>query len=396
MIRNLLKIIFTIAATAMAVSCGHGSIVLNRIVTDVRPGDTILVNYNDTATLALQDFIDSVKYVALETNSECPIGKIDALLLTDSVIVVVDYRIASAVYLFDYDGKFRGRVSQQGNGPHEYLNLTNVALSYDNSMIVVQDRQKDNYLWFDLNGNFIRSTDGTPNGGDTEYVGANCLVHETEGIGGINKRNDNSAFVVTDSSYNVKYTFCDKQYNKYMRVTYRHPLTRQGSRIIGRRVADNSIYQFTENGPVAIHYVKIVPDDFANSKFDDSESFFKEQRLHQSLDETFLETDNYSYFSVSQDYRQDYLYSHSDRQLYRIKTNFNHLIYGFFFRPMTCLDNDWMVSVSEPVSIHALANQFPNLELYDNELYHLKQSVSLDDNPVIFMYHIRDKITLDN
>lgn len=392
MYRSLLNNIFSIAITVMAVSCGHNSIVMNKVTANASSADTIFVNYEDTANLALNDFIDSVKYIVLESNGECPIGKIDAVYFSDSTIVVVDYRIACAVYIFGYDGKFHGRVSQPGNGPHEYLNLTYVTLSHDRNMIVIQDRQKDKVMWFDLNGKYCRSTNGTTNGGDVEYLSDNCLIHETEGIGGISKPNDHSAFVATDSMNNYQYSICDQQYSSKMRAMYGHPLKRQGNRIIGRRVADNSIYQFTENGPEVIHYVKIMPDDFADCKFDDSMSFYKNQRIHQSLDETFLETDNYSYFSVSQDYQQDYIYSHSDKKLYRLKTKFNHLILGFFFRPTTCLDNDWMVSVSEPFEIHGLANQFPNLELIDEELYNLKQTVSLDDNPVIFLYHIKKEI----
>lgn len=392
MLRNLLKCYPAVLATAMAVSCGHSSISMNRVAARTDRSDTIVVNYSDTAILALQDCIDSVKYVVLESNAECPIGYVDAVYFTDSSIVVVDYRIASSVYLFGYDGKFRGRVSQPGNGPHEYLNLTYVTLSHDSRMIVIQDRQKDKVMWFDMNGKYCRSTDGTANGGDVEYVAENCLIHETDAVGGISRPNDHSSFVATDSTNGYLYSVCQQQYSSKMKAMYGHPLRRQGSRIIGRRVADNSIYEFTETGPEIIHYVKIIPDDFSGYKYEDTDSFFKGQRLHQSLDENFIETDSYSYFSVSQDYQQDYLYSHSDRKLYRLKTRFNRLILGFFFRPITSLNNDWMVSVSEPFVIYGLANQFPNLEQMDEELYGLKQKISLDDNPVIFFYHIKKDI----
>ena len=50
-----------------------------------------------TTRVCLDDIIDSVYFVKLETNSKCMIGEINQIMVDDSSIVVVDSYIAKAI-----------------------------------------------------------------------------------------------------------------------------------------------------------------------------------------------------------------------------------------------------------------------------------------------------------
>ncbi len=59
----------------------------------------------------------------LETKEESLLGEISKIDICDDTIVVLDKN--SNVLLFDPAGNFINRVSQNGNGPEEYVGLNN-------------------------------------------------------------------------------------------------------------------------------------------------------------------------------------------------------------------------------------------------------------------------------
>ena len=64
----------------------------------------------------VQDIIDSIRYVMLETTDECLIGNISELYVDGRFIFVVDNTIYESVFVFDENGRFLNKIGRLGRG----------------------------------------------------------------------------------------------------------------------------------------------------------------------------------------------------------------------------------------------------------------------------------------
>lgn len=96
------------------------------------------------------DIVEDYKYIKLETNIKCLIGKVNQLLIYKSRIFI----LTEEIYCFNLDGKFLFSINQKGKGPSEYIRIYN--FSIDNDIIYLNTPQK--ILCFDYNtGEFLKN-----------------------------------------------------------------------------------------------------------------------------------------------------------------------------------------------------------------------------------------------
>lgn len=389
-IKNICSIIGTLFNIA---SCTNmetvNDVVINRIEPDTSTSDTIIVNVQDPAIANFMDFVDSVRYICLETKADCPIGEVSDILFTDSVIVVVDKYNAHAVYLFDYNGKYINHVSRRGNGPHDYLSLESsyVTLNHDRSMVVIQDNMRDKCLWYDLAGNFVRTTDMTPGLGNWESLSENSFLHTAD----FRKGSEHSVFVMTDSIDACLYSMEDvNDNNPFMASAL---LYHQGSRTVGKHAPDNSIYEFNSGFPKAVCHIEIRPDDISNHKYRNVKAYINATLQVPELYGNVLVMDNAICFKVTVPHdNNNYIFSRMEHELYRIvydSSNFHSISFSRF---ITCMDNNWIVSAADPADIPIYVGWNEEKKQTDSKLSALSLSVSSDDNPILVFYRLKDGI----
>lgn len=96
---------------------------------------------------------ESVDLVPLETTEECLIGRVDRLLICDSLYLINDTR--QRVLVFDRTGKFRYQIGKRGGAPNEYLEVRDFLIN-DKSELEILDFKK--ILRYSLTGEFIGDT----------------------------------------------------------------------------------------------------------------------------------------------------------------------------------------------------------------------------------------------
>jgi hypothetical protein len=85
-----------------------------------RPRKIISVNPNDAEeVINLSQFIDSVKYIKLQTDSNCILGQVLSIEIKDKYIYAMDISQHSIV-VFDKKGRYVSKLDKQGKGPDEY------------------------------------------------------------------------------------------------------------------------------------------------------------------------------------------------------------------------------------------------------------------------------------
>lgn len=99
----------------------------------------------------------SVKPILLETTEESMIGEIDGIQVIDSLIFILDKNIAKSLFIFNKDGSFIRKLGKLGNGPGEYLDISDFTIDKANEKIYTLDPGSEKINVYDLrNGRFIK------------------------------------------------------------------------------------------------------------------------------------------------------------------------------------------------------------------------------------------------
>lgn len=144
-------------------------------------------------TLNFSQFIDSIRYVVLETTPQNIIGKIGKLWVTDQRIWVMDKQ-ATRVWVFDPNGNFLFGFCQQGRGPGELRRLNTMIVAEERNRVYLSDPGKSIQV-FDTTGKFIEQIQSPFFFKEFEQVGPNCFALWT--------MIDNTGY--TDDSTNLAY-----------------------------------------------------------------------------------------------------------------------------------------------------------------------------------------------
>lgn len=72
---------------------------------------------------SIEEFIEEVALVPLETNDECLLGELEKIYESDGRLYILDKRKA-AVFVFDKSGKYLYKIERRGNGPEEYVEVS--------------------------------------------------------------------------------------------------------------------------------------------------------------------------------------------------------------------------------------------------------------------------------
>jgi len=103
-----------------------------------------IINYDD--------LILECKLVQLETSSQCLLGDIKKLLVSDEKIIV----LSNDVYCFDNKGNFLFALDKRGKGPDEFIRIDDISIS--NNQIYLYDNSQWKILSFDINsGDYLTS-----------------------------------------------------------------------------------------------------------------------------------------------------------------------------------------------------------------------------------------------
>ena len=116
----------------------------------------ILLSERSDDGLYMNDLVDSVQYIPLETTRESLIGSISQLAFFNETFFVLDADKAQALFAFDSTGKYLWKIARIGNGPGEYSSLSNLSIDYSKKQIhLLSLNPVMKVMTFDLEGKFL-------------------------------------------------------------------------------------------------------------------------------------------------------------------------------------------------------------------------------------------------
>lgn len=116
-----------------------------------------IVNMDEAQKDDLHSMYEHVAYVPLETTEDNEIGKINQILYYDGKYLVVD-GLTNQVFIFTDAGKLFSKIESIGNGPGEYVQITDITINKQEEKIKILDGMQGKIVTFDLNGHFVNET----------------------------------------------------------------------------------------------------------------------------------------------------------------------------------------------------------------------------------------------
>ena len=113
----------------------------------------LLSNVQDT--LNYSSFVDSISYISLETTDQCLVGSIKDVIISDKYILVLD-KILPVVWIFDKEGHYLTKIDRKGDGPEEYVNLSQFDYDRKKEHVLLLDSWTQSILFYGLDGSFVK------------------------------------------------------------------------------------------------------------------------------------------------------------------------------------------------------------------------------------------------
>lgn len=123
---------------------------------------TIPIEKGSIQPMSLFDYIDSVKYIPLETQNENLINHLTKVFFVDDKIVIVDGEEMQVLF-FDKDGRYLYKINERGEGPEEYVVLHTVMVDNEKNVIIYDSRGGHKLLYYNIEGKFLKAVTGISN-----------------------------------------------------------------------------------------------------------------------------------------------------------------------------------------------------------------------------------------
>jgi hypothetical protein len=104
--------------------------------------------------ILLSEFFSHVKTIILETGDDILLGKINGIQVYNDLIFILDTQQDIGIYIFNRDGKFIRKIGKKGNGPGEYLAVSDFTIDQDNDNIYLLDCDANKIYKYRITGEF--------------------------------------------------------------------------------------------------------------------------------------------------------------------------------------------------------------------------------------------------
>jgi len=126
--------------------------------------------------ILLSDIVNSLQYIKLETTDECLIGEIWKIYSIKDKLIIFDRQISKSIYFFNQDGTFINKISRIGQGPREYVSISDIAINGEDEEIIIWDIRTQKLLIYNFDGTFVNNIEFPYYGRSIAYIGDNLLA----------------------------------------------------------------------------------------------------------------------------------------------------------------------------------------------------------------------------
>ena len=197
-------------------------------------------------TFDIQSLFKDRYILALEETEKSRIGNIEKLVKVDSLLFVLDNRLAMRVFVFNATtGRFINSIGRTGKGPGEYVDINDFSVDSSNGTVSLMSERHE-ILVYDYQGNFIRKKGISFHADKMESKdGKYYFACFDEGRGSL---------IVTDKDMHVTHEYLENRRGEPV-VLFWFPLQKmQDGTIAYFRYMDDTVYTLDKNDSLSIRY----------------------------------------------------------------------------------------------------------------------------------------------
>lgn len=118
--------------------------------------ETIAITDFETTYGKLSDFAEEVKMIPLEFTDKSILGEIRKVVMSDQFVFVMEKINKEGVYVFDHAGNFFCRIGNRGQGPREFVDLSDFSINEEDELIYLYDQPRTRILVFTFKNEFVK------------------------------------------------------------------------------------------------------------------------------------------------------------------------------------------------------------------------------------------------
>jgi hypothetical protein len=184
------------------------------------------------------------KVIRLETNSDCPIGKIDNIQYHNSQIYILDRLKAQSIFVFDSTGVFLEKISRIGRGPGEFFRPDNFAFDKSTNRIYILDSNFKKVNIYDESGQFEKAI-------SIDFLANDLCISKNGNI--IFSGRDSLQFYITNPNGQVLYNCLENVLQ--FKLGLSKPLSQLNDEVFLVRNFDDTIYSVINDKLLPGYYI---------------------------------------------------------------------------------------------------------------------------------------------
>lgn len=265
-------------------------LMINARCTSNQEADTccpeVLVGYPQSIHLSIKEIPDSLlhikNYILLDTTRlSCDFGHISKILQKKGYIYIWDAFLMKLV-VYDASGKGIGQVGRRGQGPGEYLQITDFDVSEEGDVYFI-DGNQDKLFHFDKNLAFV-SSDVLPFEAEAVHVIDGGFLF---GLSPLNEGKEGDGFKVvrTDGHFQIQQSYI--KFDEFVDPSYSFSFSsfiETSNYLVYNYPIDNHIYLFDKKG----YLIKCVNFDFGKENVPNEHKRNIERNLKEFEHYSFL------------------------------------------------------------------------------------------------------------
>jgi len=114
---------------------------------------TIKVDIDAIDNVSIHEFFDKIEIIKLENNPDALISYFKKIISFDEKYYILDLKFP-VIYIFDNKGKYLNKINNKGQGPNEYLHISDFEIDTISKKLTILDPTNSTLHEYDLNGNF--------------------------------------------------------------------------------------------------------------------------------------------------------------------------------------------------------------------------------------------------
>lgn len=125
----------------------------NNELSHVAEGELVFINVKKEKELLLSDLFEKVSYLPIQLPEGMAIGQFDKVIIEDEKIIIGDFYQSNQILILDTLGNFLANIKNLGDGPGNYIQLTDFSINTADKSIDILSPNK--ILQYNFDGEFI-------------------------------------------------------------------------------------------------------------------------------------------------------------------------------------------------------------------------------------------------